>query len=40
MNHHSTLKKDRSRYFDWFILAGLGMNALVVLTLVGFWLFH
>jgi hypothetical protein len=40
MTHRRTPKKDRSRYFDWFILAGLGMNGLVVLTLIGFWLFH
>jgi len=40
MNSDSTSKKDRSRYFDWFILAGLAMNGLVVLTLIGFWLLH
>jgi len=30
----------RSKYFDWFVLAGLGMNVLIVLWLVGYWLLH
>lgn len=34
-----TTKKNRARYFDWFIMAGLLMNAVVVLALVGFWVF-
>lgn len=40
MMSDSHSKKDRSRYFDWFIMAGLLMNVAVVLSLVGFWLLH
>ncbi len=32
--------KGRSRYFDWFIMAGLLMNVIIVLLLLGFWLLH
>ena len=40
MTAKATLKKNnRARYFDWFILAGMLMNALVVLILVGVWVF-
>lgn len=31
---------DRSKYFDWFVLAGLGMNVVIVLWLLGYWLLH
>lgn len=28
-----------ARYFDWFVLAGLLMNVIIVTLLVGLWLF-
>ncbi len=40
MGQTKNTKSKRARYFDWFVLAGLIMNILVVLTLVGIWLFH
>ena len=30
--------RGRSRFFDWFIIAGLLMNVIIVLLLLGFWL--
>ena len=30
----------RSKYFDWFVLAGLAMNVAIVTYLVGYWLLH
>jgi len=29
----------RARYFDWFIMAGLLMNVLIVTLLVGLWVY-
>ena len=40
MYDQDTQRNDRTRYFDWFILAGLAMNVLIVMLLVGIWIFH
>ncbi len=40
MHNTQKPKKNRTHYFDRFIMAGLLMNVLVVAVLVGFWLFH
>ena len=39
MTNSQKIKKDRSHYFDRFIMAGLLMNVLDVVVLVSFWLF-
>ena len=36
----ATIAKNRSRFFDRFIMAGLLMNVLVVSALIIFWILH
>ena len=40
MTGDKTIKNKRARFFDWFVLAGLLMNVLVILSLIGIWIYH
>ncbi len=39
MPNSSKKVSKRARYFDWFIMAGLLMNVLIVTLLVGLWVY-